>query len=484
MIRNTVFTLIIAFLAVYSLRDWYKSLCGLIIFMAVISHPDLRGSIAGIQGFNRWNILMIFVLLGWLFHRHHEKLAWDMPRHINILLFLFLSTILIGFYRMIVDYGKIIEYAIITDAQELPSRAFLYSEYLINSIKWILPGLLLFHGCNSRSRFILGVCSLLAVYFLLGVQVIKWMPLGSITDVDVLSGRSAKILRNEIGYHRVNLSVLLAGASWAIFSTIVLVKSQSRALAIILAGLIVIFAQALTAGRAGYVAWAGVGLFLCFFRWRRILLFIPVVAVIVFLAVPGVWDRLTEGMSKNLNIETYTSLDASKIDAHTLTSGRNVAWPYELDAIGKAPFFGYGRMAMQRTGLSAHLLTKYGEEFPHPHQAYLEWLMDNGLVGFLPVFIFFIIVVRYSISLLRDNRSPVFIAIGGITLSIVCALLIGSFGSQTFYPREGAVAMWCAMGLMFRVHVERSRLTARFQGNMTEKIDDLFWKSSNGKLPQ
>lgn len=483
MIRNTVFTLIIAFLAVYSLRDWYKSLCGLIIFMAVISHPDLRGSIAGIQGFNRWNVLMAFVLLGWLFHRHHENLAWVMPRRVNILLFLFLSTILIGFFRMIGDTGKIIEYAILTNA-DVPSRATLYSEYLINSIKWIIPGLLLFHGCNSRSRFILGICSLLAVYFLLGVQVIKWMPLGSITDVEVLSGRSAKILRNEIGYHRVNLSVLLAGASWAIFSTIVLVKSKSRALAIILAGLVVIFAQALTAGRGGYIAWAGVGLILCFFRWRRILFFVPVVAIIVFLTVPGVWDRLTEGMSNNLNIEAYTSLDESKINVYNVTSGRNIAWPYELDAIRKAPFFGYGRMAMQRTGLSAHLQTKYSEEFPHPHQAYLEWVLDNGLIGFLPVFIFFIIVVRYSISLLRDNRSPVFIAIGGITLSIVCALLIGSLGSQTFYPREGAVAMWCAMGLMFRVHVERSRLTAQFQGSKTENLDELLWKSSNRKLPQ
>ena len=483
MIRNTVFTLIIAFLAVYSLRDWYKSLCGLIIFMAVISHPDLRGSIAGIQGFNRWNVLMAFVLMGWLFHRHHENLAWNMPMHANILLFLFLSTILIGFFRMIGDTGKIIEYAIFIN-DDVPSKAFLYSEYLINSIKWIIPGLLLFHGCNSRTRFILAVCSLLAVYFLLGVQVIKWMPLGSITDGDTMAYRSAKLLRNEIGYHRVNLSVLLAGASWAIFSTIVLAKSQSRAVIIILAGLIVIFAQALTAGRAGYVAWAGVGLILCLFRWRRILLFIPVVAIIVFLTVPGVWDRLTEGMSKNLNIEAYTSLDESKIDANTLTSGRNVAWPYELDAIGKAPFFGYGRMAMQRTGLSAHLLTKYREEFPHPHQAYLEWLLDNGLVGFLPVFIFFIIVVRYSISLLRDNRSPVFIAIGGITLSIVCALLIGSLGSQTFYPREGAVAMWCAMGLMFRVYVERSRLTAQFQENKPENLDELLWKSNNRKLQE
>jgi O-antigen ligase len=136
---------------------------------------------------------------------------------------------------------------------------------------------------------------------------------------------------------------------------------------------------------------------------------------------------------------------------------------------------------MQRTGLSAYLLQKYNEEFPHPHQAYLEWLMDNGVIGFLPVLIFYFIVLKYSISLLRDKRSPVFMATGGITFSIVGTFLIASFGSQTFYPREGAVAMWCAMGLMFRVYIERSRLITTFKETLPESIDELLWKQTDRK---
>lgn len=483
MIRNIIVTLIVAGLSIYSFRDWYKSLCGLIILMAVISHPDLRGSIAGIQGFNRWNVLFAFVLMGWSFSRHHENLTWDMPKQINVLLLLSLTIIIIGFFRMIIDNGKILEYAIISRGR-VPSTTSFYSEHLINTVKWIIPGLLLFHGCNSRTRFIWGICSLLAVYFLLGIQVIKWMPLSAITAATSLSERSGKILVNEIGYHRVNLSTMLAGASWAIFATLALVKNRGRALLISVAGLSVIFAQALTAGRAGYFAWALVGLFLAVIRWRKILIFLPVLVIIVFGTVPGVWERVSLGLTQGMNIEAYTSLDEKKIDEYTLTSGRNIAWPYGIQLIREAPWVGYGRLAMQRTGLSAYLLQKYNEDFPHPHQAYLEWLMDNGIIGFLPVLIFYFTVLKYSISLLRDNRSPVFIAIGGITLSIVSALLIASFGSQTFYPRESAVAMWCAMGLMFKVYLERSRLITTFNGTLPENFDGLLWKENDRKVSQ
>jgi O-antigen ligase len=129
-----------------------------------------------------------------------------------------------------------------------------------------------------------------------------------------------------------------------------------------------------------------------------------------------------------------------------------------IEKIWKAPFLGYGREAMQRTGISAFLWQEFGESFPHPHNAYLQWILDNGWIGFLPVAIFYLLLLKYSLSLFRDSRNPIFVTIGGVTLSLVLALLAASFSSQTFYPREGAIGMWCAIGLMLRIFVERSKL--------------------------
>ncbi len=51
-------------------------------------------------------------------------------------------------------------------------------------------------------------------------------------------------------------------------------------------------------------------------------------------------------------------------------------------------------------------------------------------------------------------------AVGGMTTALVLALLVASIGSQTFYPREASVGMWCAIGLMMRAWVERKRAIA------------------------
>ena len=53
------------------------------------------------------------------------------------------------------------------------------------------------------------------------------------------------------------------------------------------------------------------------------------------------------------------------------------------------------------------------------------------------------------------------IAVGGATLAIVLALMIASMGSQTFYPREGAVGMWVIIGICAGMHTVSTAHDAR-----------------------
>jgi O-antigen ligase len=131
-----------------------------------------------------------------------------------------------------------------------------------------------------------------------------------------------------------------------------------------------------------------------------------------------------------------------------------------IDKIQERPTWGFGRQAMVRVGLVNFLWAHYRESFPHPHNAYLEMLLDNGIVGFLLVIPFYLVMLFYAVRLFLDRRSPLASAVGGVTLALVLALLVASLGSQTFYPREGAVGMWAAIGLMLRVSLERRRVWA------------------------
>jgi O-antigen ligase len=232
---------------------------------------------------------------------------------------------------------------------------------------------------------------------------------------------------------------------------------------IIIASLVLVYAQALTAGRAGYLTWAVAGIILCIIRWRKYLLVVPIVVIFVVLAIPGVVDRMLQGFTSetrdsNLYVKDIYESDPDEPDMYTILAGRNIAWPYVIDKINESPALGFGREAMARTGTEAFLWDKFEEEFPHPHNAYLEMLLDNGWIGFLIVIPFYLIVLWHSLSLFRDSRSPVFITIGGVASALVLALLVASIGSQTFYPREGSVGMWCAIGLMLRVYVQRSQV--------------------------
>jgi O-antigen ligase len=142
-----------------------------------------------------------------------------------------------------------------------------------------------------------------------------------------------------------------------------------------------------------------------------------------------------------------------------VTSGRNIAWPYVIDKIKESPIFGFGREAMITTGIYQRILddTDQDESFPHPHNAYLQLLLDDGLFGFLLVIPFYFVVLRLGFRLLLDRADPLYEAVGGVCVALVLALMVAGMGGETFYPREGAVGMWAAIGLLLRVAVERQK---------------------------
>jgi hypothetical protein len=163
-IRLTGLVLFVLFLAAYAWRDWYRALCGLILLMAVIEHPHMPKTLLGMQGLNPWNLVLLVVLAAWLVARRREGLVWDMPGHVNLLLLAYLAVVLVGFARMMRNPGPLAE----------EGTARFVSAYLVNTLKWVAPGLLLFDGARTRERFVWGLASALGVYFLIALQIINW----------------------------------------------------------------------------------------------------------------------------------------------------------------------------------------------------------------------------------------------------------------------------------------------------------------------
>ena len=143
---------LIAALAVYAFKDWYKSLCGLILLLAVVEHPDFPKTMMGVQGLNPWNILLAVVLIAWARGRKVENLQWDMPKGMNWLLAIYFSIIFISVGRFIGQPAAYIEFSLLIQ-EEMPGTFSIASEYIINSVKWVIPGILLFDGCRWNGFF-------------------------------------------------------------------------------------------------------------------------------------------------------------------------------------------------------------------------------------------------------------------------------------------------------------------------------------------
>ena len=100
-IRITLLVLLVIFLSGYAWKNWFVSLCGAVVLMAVVQHPDFPNSIGGIQGMNLWNILLLSIIFAWLMRPREAGYTWDLPPKATWMLIGYLLVIVVGDLRLI-----------------------------------------------------------------------------------------------------------------------------------------------------------------------------------------------------------------------------------------------------------------------------------------------------------------------------------------------------------------------------------------------
>jgi O-antigen ligase len=322
----------------------------------------------------------------------------------------------------------------------------------VNSLKFMLPFYLFYDGCRTQERSRWAFGCIVVLYFALALMVVKHMGLHGASEGADLNGRGAKLVHASTGYHRVDMAMMLAGAAWGTLAWAAFVEEKKYKLIIFGMFVAISLAEALTGGRTGYVTWCLIGFALCVLRWRKLLLLMPVAVMIGLSFMPAVAARFSMGFGgKQGNIIVQT-------DEDRITSGRTEVWPFAVKGIYKSPLFGYGRFGFLRSGTAAeYAAAGVEEEVGHPHNAYLEMLLDTGVVGFVLVMPIYAVMAFYSLKLFLDKTDPLNSAAGALCLSLFLALLLGSMGAQTLYPREGVAGMWAAAGLMLRRYVDRQQ---------------------------
>ena len=453
-IRHLALYLVVASLSIYAWKDWFKSLCGLILLTALMYRYDFPTSFGGIQGLNVWNILFADIFLAWLINRKREGLFWDMPTNINVFLVLWLGVILVGWVRMMLDRSLLAHLTLVD----------LISEQLVNTIKWPVIGLLLFDGCRSRHRIKLALACILLLFALFAVQIVRYVPPMVVLEPGNLRHRGN--IPDDMGISVNGASKMMAGVPWAMLTIIPLLKKRTYRFFMLGACVTSIYVVALTGSRSGYIGCAATLALLCFLRWRRYLLLLPFVVLILYAVFPGATARMLSGFGEtNVAGEAVTN-------EYNITSGRNLVWPYVISKIRESPVFGFGRESMVRTGLKDTLEKEVSiyEAVSHPHNAYLEVLLDSGLIGFVIIVGLHMVIWIYSVRLFVDPGDPLYKAVGGVALALLTGHLVDYMGGQTFYPQEIDLGLWCAIGVMLRLYVDRGRLVAKVNGALVANM--------------
>jgi len=452
-IRYTLLWAFIAWLSIVSLKDWYKGVCGLVFLMALVERPDMPKQMFDIPGLNPWNLLFVIVVTAAIVQLGGRTTRAHLTPLIKNFLIYYLIFIFIAFFREIGDLDGIVQFAHLMGAQPISLREIIQEDTL-NTLKYAVPGLLLFYGCNSKERFKWAVWTLLAMNFLLALQIIKVMPISALTDGTTLEQTAIRKIDRDIGYYRSDLAIFLGGAAWAIFCAKDLVATFWPRLAIYGASFLTMFAVALTGGRIGMGACIVVGTVMAWYKFRKMLFLGPFIALIIILTVPSIQERVTQGFTKNPNDGYQQRFETEGANFHSVTSGRTIVWPVIIQQIMERPFFGHGRRGMQRSGLSTRLVQEYNELFPHPHNAYLELFLDNGVIFGLPILIFYFIMLRYAFQMFKVKNNAICQMAGGMAVAFIGSFLIGAIGQQSFYPMIGSVGLWCSMGILLRIRME------------------------------
>ena len=311
---------------------------------------------------------------------------------------------------------------------------------LVNTVKWVIPALLLFDGCRSRRRVEMVLICVLLMFALFIVQIIKAVPPAVALEAGDTEGRM--LLDSRVGLSANGAGKMMSGVPWAMLAVLPLLKTRRYRYLMIGLCLGSVYCVALAGSRSGFVACFATLVLLCFVRWRRYLPLLPLAVILAPVAFPGAASRMMSGFG-----ETSVTGDAVT-DTHEVTSGRNEIWAMVIPKILESPAWGFGRRAMPRIGLTQNLRNTFGADagmaVHHPHNAYLEVLLESGLIGFVIIVGLYARLWAVFHAAFRYSRRPPCARRwqGSLWLfSAVTWWLI--WGGSRSNPREIDVGVWC-----------------------------------------
>lgn len=408
----------------------------LILLMPISRTYVFPHAMFGVTGLNPVNLLLVGTFGSWMLHGLSDgSIRRFLPRP---LLWLYIVPMVIAGAVGSQHFHDIAHGFFMYDLLEFDSPAGYIRDRVVKPLFLVLFALLV-GATVSRSekpeKFL--IPTVVSIWLMSAMTIVFVLQSG--IGVNLLaSARSRDFLTPLIGMHANELGRLYAVAyALMLFTWAEAKDSGLRVLLLASMGMIVV-ALILTFSRSAFIVFILVNLF--FVIWRlnaKTLLVFGFLAVGGLFFLPGaVFERMTHGFGGGLD-----AISAGRIES---------IWLPLLADVERNPIFGTGLGSIlwsdamrTRGGVSVLGVT-------HPHNAYLQAVLDMGIVGMILLCAYFTHVWRGFRKLSVDPAlSPVMRGFYQGAAAGLLSFLIAAVTDGSLLPRTEQAFLWLAIGMMY-----------------------------------
>lgn len=417
---------------IFLLRDYRIGVVCLMLILPFIRSPLLPQA----PGFNIYTYLLAATFFAFLAQRAFQKKnpIVTPPR---IFLGTYLLPVCAALLLALPNLAQALRYALTPEsADSLQMGNFVVGRF-IKPIGIAVAALLLANAVRESRR---------PERFLIPFAISATLPAVAVIVVAVISGVSLDQLQGNrlflsgLGFHANELGLMLLLASGPLlFMTFrlqhSLLKTISLAIFVLVSGALV-----LTFSRGAFVGFlVVVGAFLVSRRQFHVMMVgVAVVAAALLFAPDAIKTRLSAGLSESS--ASYVSGNMND----KLTAGRVASWELLSPDVLKSPLWGRGLGSTAWTNA-----VKQGRyTASHPHNLYLEILLDVGIAGFVCILFFYWKVMGLFRGLAKAPRLPPSMQgfFAGAAASFGGVLVMGVTNGH-YMPAAEQSFFWLALGM-------------------------------------
>ena len=432
-----------------ALKDRRYVLFGYLFFLPLTNMPMMSGRLAGIPGLSVQNLVMGMGLYAILLTRSH-KVRLDRNLRMALILYWVVVTGVILHGMFYLDELRRIRFF-----ENYSIYDYLRTYLILPALVWI-SFLAAYRyasaGAGRATEYIryAGIATLGFATLMLGSVAYYFM---QFSDTQLVRDKVALF----IGVHSNDFSIAFAMAAPILIAGAVSKRAVPRRDRILfwLTLVIVMVAVLFSYSRTGYVAFALAVFGFAMLTKRSLLwLLIPALAGLVLLGPASVLERVEYGF-KDKSAGSNTAVDLNYVSAGRLGMAET-ALNIITNDIGQMAFGG-GRLTFPR-----NTYDKFGVD--HPHNAYLEALLDAGVVGFLPLIILFLLLFASAIKGMRRLHSSeyrLFYVAAAVSLGI---FFVTGITRGSLFPTYQLIFVWQVSGFalgLLRYDMSRARQQAQ-----------------------